>query len=107
MLQRVRGKVTVSPFPLSAVCSFILSDVGTVEVVVYSTLVGIVTRFPHFLTLFGLRKETFAHQEKIFEITKSFQKRFMGQGDPPNSWGIVKLVFFRKPDAEPQKVFLR
>ena len=28
---------------------------------------------------------------------------FMGQVDAPSSWGIVKRVFQRKPDAEPKR----
>ena len=40
-------------------------------------------------------------QEKIFELTTFFRARFMGQADVPSSWRIVKLVFLRKPDAEP------
>ena len=32
-----------------------------------------------------------------------FQKRSMGQMEAPHSWTIVKLVFLRKPGAEPKK----
>ena len=42
-------------------------------------------------------------QEKIYEVTRCFQQRCMGQMDAPNSWKIVKLVFLRKPDAAPKK----
>ena len=35
--------------------------------------------------------------EKIFTITRCFQELFKG------SWKIVKLIFLRKPDAEPKK----
>ena len=41
--------------------------------------------------------------EKIYTVTKCFQERFMGQMEAPSSWKIVKLVFLRKPDAEPKK----
>ena len=42
-------------------------------------------------------------KEKIYTITKCFQERFMGLTEAPSSWKIVKLVFLRKPDAEPKK----
>ena len=32
-------------------------------------------------------------QEKIYEVTRCFQQRFMGKMEAPNSWKIVKLVF--------------
>ena len=32
-----------------------------------------------------------------------FQERFEGQMEAPSSWKIVKLIFLRKPDAEPKK----
>ena len=32
-----------------------------------------------------------------------FRGRLMGQMDAPSSWKIVKLIFLRKPDAEPKK----
>ena len=41
--------------------------------------------------------------EKISTITRCFQERFMGQMEAPSSWEIVKLVFLRKPDAEPKE----
>ena len=41
--------------------------------------------------------------EKIYTITKCFQERFMGLTEAPSSWKIEKLVFLRKPDAEPKK----
>ena len=41
--------------------------------------------------------------EKICTITRCFQERFLGQMDALSSWKIVKLVFLRKPDAEPKK----
>ena len=41
--------------------------------------------------------------EKICIITRCFQERCMGQMEAPSSWKIVKLVFLRKPDAEPKK----
>ena len=41
--------------------------------------------------------------EKIYIVTKYFQERFMGQMKASSSWKIVKLMFFRKPDAEPKK----
>ena len=41
--------------------------------------------------------------EKIYTISKCFQERFLGQMQSPSSWKIVKLVFLRKPDAEPKK----
>ena len=33
-------------------------------------------------------------QEKIYEVTRCFQQRCMGQMDAPNSWKIVNMVFF-------------
>ena len=41
--------------------------------------------------------------EKIFIIAKCFQERSLGQMNAPSSWKIVKLVFLRKPHAEPKK----
>ena len=41
--------------------------------------------------------------EKICTVTRCFQARFMGLMEAPSSWKIVKLVFLRKPDAEPKK----
>ena len=41
--------------------------------------------------------------EKIYVVAKFFQQRFMGAMEAPNSWKIVKLVFLRKPEAEPRK----
>ena len=41
--------------------------------------------------------------EKIYTLTMCFQERFMGQMEASSSWKIVKLVFLRKPDAEPKK----
>ena len=41
--------------------------------------------------------------EKIYTITKCFQECFMDQMEAPSSWKILKLVFLRKPDAEPKK----
>ena len=41
-------------------------------------------------------------QEKIYEITRGFQERFMELNDAPSSWRIVKLIFLRKPDAAPR-----
>ena len=41
--------------------------------------------------------------EKVYTITKCFQERFMGQMEAPSSWKILKLVFLRKPVAEPKK----
>ena len=41
--------------------------------------------------------------EKIYIIKRCFQERLMGQMEAPSSWKIVKLVFSRKPDAEPKK----
>ena len=32
-------------------------------------------------------------QEKVYEVTRCFQQRFMGKMDATNSWKIVKLVF--------------
>ena len=43
--------------------------------------------------------------KKTYTIWKCFQERFMDQMESPSSWKIVKLVFFRKPDAEPKKGF--
>ena len=42
--------------------------------------------------------------DKIYTIARFFQDRFVGQMDAPDTWKIVKLVFLRKPDAEPKKV---
>ena len=42
-------------------------------------------------------------QEKIFEISKFFQHRFMGQEDAHGSLGLFKLVCLSQPDAEPKK----
>ena len=39
----------------------------------------------------------------MFERTKYVQTRFLGLEQAPSYWMIVKLVFLRKPDAEPQK----
>ena len=36
-------------------------------------------------------------------IARCSQERFLGQMEAPSSWKIVKLVFLRKPDAEPKK----
>ena len=36
-------------------------------------------------------------------ITKCFQERFVAQMEAPSSLKFVKLVFLRKPDAEPKK----
>ena len=41
--------------------------------------------------------------DKIYTITRCFQERFMGQLEAPSSWKIMKLVFSRKPNAEPKK----
>ena len=41
--------------------------------------------------------------KKIYTLTKCFHERFMGLMEGPRSWKIVKLVFLRKPDAEPKK----
>ena len=41
-------------------------------------------------------------QEKIYEVARCFQPRFMALEDAPSSWRIVKLVL-RKPDAAPKK----
>ena len=41
--------------------------------------------------------------EKIYIIKRCFQERLMGKMEAPSSWKIVKLVFSRKPDAEPKK----
>ena len=41
--------------------------------------------------------------EKIYIITMCFPEHFMDQMESPSSWKIVKLVFLRKPDAEPKK----
>ena len=40
--------------------------------------------------------------EKISIITRCFQERFMGLMEAPSPWKIVRLVFLRKPDAEPK-----
>ena len=42
-------------------------------------------------------------QEKIFERTKHFRNRFVGQEDAPSSWRSVRFVYMRKPGAEHQK----
>ena len=42
-------------------------------------------------------------QEKVYEITRCFQARFMGQEGAPGSWGPVKYVFLGQPDVEPKK----
>ena len=42
-------------------------------------------------------------QENIDGMTRCFQNRSVEVEDAPSSWGIVKLVFLRKPDAEPKK----
>ena len=41
--------------------------------------------------------------EKINTVTMCFQERFLGQMKSISSWKIVRLVLFRKPDAEPKK----
>ena len=41
--------------------------------------------------------------EKIYTVTRCLQERFMGMMESPSSWKVVKLVFLRKPDAEPTK----
>ena len=41
--------------------------------------------------------------EKIHTIARCFQERFLGLMESPNSWKVVKLVFFKKPDAAPTK----
>ena len=41
--------------------------------------------------------------ENININTKCLQERFMGHMEAQSSWKIVRLVFFRKPDAEPKK----
>ena len=40
--------------------------------------------------------------EKISIITRCFQECFMGLMEAPSSWKIVRLVFIRKPGAEPK-----
>ena len=42
--------------------------------------------------------------DKIYTIARCFEDRFVGQMGAPDSWKVVKLVFLRKPDAEPKKV---
>ena len=42
-------------------------------------------------------------QEKIYEITRCSQDRFVALNDAPSSWKIAKLVFLRKPRAAPKK----
>ena len=41
--------------------------------------------------------------EKIYTIARCFHERSMALMESPSSWKIVKLVFFRKPDAAPKK----
>ena len=41
-------------------------------------------------------------REKIYEITRCFQDRFVALEDAPSSWKSVTLVFLRKPDAARQ-----
>ena len=41
--------------------------------------------------------------EKIYNIPRCFQERFMGLMESPSSWKILKLVFLRKRDAVPKK----
>ena len=41
--------------------------------------------------------------ETVYEVARCFQALFMGLEEAPSCWKIVKLVFLRKPDAEPPK----
>ena len=40
----------------------------------------------------------------FFQFARCFQDRSVELEDAPRSWKIVKMVFLRKPDAEPNKV---
>ena len=42
-------------------------------------------------------------QEQFCEVTRCIQDHFICLEKASISWKIVKLVFWRKPDAEPQK----
>ena len=41
--------------------------------------------------------------DKIYILARGFQERYLGQMASPSSWKVVKLVFWKKPDAAPTK----